>query len=24
VAAIKSANGLSSDTIHPGKTLKIP
>lgn len=24
VAAIKSANGLSSDTIHPGQTLRIP
>lgn len=24
VAAIKSANGLSTDTIHPGQTLRIP
>ena len=24
VAAIKSANGLNSDTIHPGQTLRIP
>jgi len=24
VAAIKSANGLANDTIHPGQTLKIP